>query len=194
VDPPASRYPRRAVLAATAAGLAASVTGCDLLGPDTRWRAADPLAPLLMGSIALADRYEAIMTAVPPLAERLRPIRDAHRAHAVALAREVGLAEAAPLGTTKPTLPAIRPTASPTPVRPVRPAGSASARPPAPPSGSPAPTAIPTDPATALAQLVTLERSGQELAAEACLAAPSYRVALLCSITAGRASHLEALR
>jgi hypothetical protein len=153
-----------------------------------------------MGSVALADRYEAIMAAVPALAERLRPIRDAHRAHAVALAREVGLAETAPLGSTKPTLPAIRPTASPTTVRVGQPAGSAtgsataSARPSTPPTGSPVPTAIPTEPTAALAQLATLERSGQVLAAEACLAAPSYRAALLCSITAGRASHLEALR
>jgi hypothetical protein len=164
-----------------------------LLGPDTRWRAADPLAPLLMGSIALADRYGAIIAAVPSLAGRLQPIRDAHRAHAVALAREIGVDEGAPVGSTKPTLPAIRPTASATPVRL---AGSASAapRPSANPTGSPAPTVIPNDPAGALAQLAMLERNGQALAAEACLSAPSYRAALLCSITAGRASHLEALR
>jgi hypothetical protein len=155
--------------------------------------------PLLIGAIALGNRYDAIMAAVPSLADRLKPLRDTHQAHAVALSREIGLDEAAPLGSTKPTLPAIRPTASPTPVRPPGSSPRASGSPrasasTAQPTGSPAPTAIPTDPAAALAQLATLERTGQAMAAEACLAAPTYRAALLCSITAARASHLEALR
>jgi hypothetical protein len=180
------------VLTAVAAGFAGGLTGCSVLGPDTRWRAADPLAPLLIGTVALADRYDAILAAVPSLADRLTPLRDAHRAHVVALSRELGLAEAAPLGSTKPTLPALRPTASGTPGP--RPSGSASARPSPTPTGPPAPTAIPTDPAAALAQLTLLERTAQAMAVEACLSGPGYRASLLGSIAACRASHLEVLR
>lgn len=181
VQSAAHRYPRRAVLGIVAGGLAAGsgLGGCSVLGPDTRWRAADPLTPLLQGAVALADRYDAVMRALPALAPRLTALRDDHRAHAVALAREIGLDEEAPLGAT-PSLPGI----------PLPASGSASAA----PSRSPAPTAIPAEPAAALAQLAVLERAAQDDAFAACLAAPRYRAATLGSIAACRASHVEALR
>ncbi len=49
------------------------------------------------------------------------------------------------------------------------------------------------DQAAAVKDLATLEKAGQEDATGACLAAPSYRAALLGSIAACRAAHLEVL-
>jgi hypothetical protein len=49
------------------------------------------------------------------------------------------------------------------------------------------------DQAAALKELVGLEKTGQEDATGACLAAPSYRAALLGSIAACRAAHVEVL-
>lgn len=66
-------------------------------------------------------------------------------------------------------------------------------------TASATPTAAPTDPpsadrSTALAALRQSERAGREAAIAACAAAPTERVALLGSIAAARATHLEALR
>lgn len=49
------------------------------------------------------------------------------------------------------------------------------------------------DQATALKELAGLEKAGQEDATGACLSAPSYRAALLGSIAACRAAHVEVL-
>ena len=94
------RYTRRALFrtatALAAAGAAAgALAGCDAVAAVTgdtepRWRPADDLAPLLLGTIALADRYDEAISAVASLAERLKPIRDEHRAHVIQLAREIG--------------------------------------------------------------------------------------------------------
>ncbi|MGC5017817.1 hypothetical protein [Micromonospora sp. DT47] len=64
------------------------------------------------------------------------------------------------------------------------------------PSGSAAPTtgAAGTDPDSLLAGLRDAEQRGRETAAKACAAAPGERAALLGSIAAARASHLEALK
>ncbi|NLU79990.1 hypothetical protein HCA58_16675 [Micromonospora sp. HNM0581] len=60
------------------------------------------------------------------------------------------------------------------------------------PSGSP--TAGPTDRSAAMAALRESERVGRESALQACAAAPAERVALLGSVAAARATHVEALR
>ncbi|MFI7022486.1 hypothetical protein [Micromonospora sp. NPDC049900] len=69
------------------------------------------------------------------------------------------------------------------------------------PSGSAVPTGAswspavpPGEPAAALAALRQAERSGRESAKAACAAAPAERAAVLGSVAAARASHLEALR
>lgn len=64
------------------------------------------------------------------------------------------------------------------------------------PSGSPAATPTPaaTDPDGLVAELRRTERQGRENAARACAAAPAERVALLGSIAAARATHVEALK
>ncbi|MEV4511315.1 hypothetical protein AB0K00_20355 [Dactylosporangium sp. NPDC049525] len=49
------------------------------------------------------------------------------------------------------------------------------------------------DQAAAVKELAGLEKAGQEDATTACLAAPSYRAALLGSIAACRAAHVEVL-
>lgn len=158
-----STYSRRRLLG-TATALAAGATvvgglgGCGLLDRD-KPDPPDSLDPLLAATVALAARYDAAIANQPQLAERLTSLRDAHRAHAKALAQLIG-----------------------------RPASSLS---PSPPATTTAPT--PADAAAAVAELRKAERSGQEAAADACLAAHPDRTALLGSIAAARASHLEVL-
>ncbi|WP_233600826.1 MULTISPECIES: hypothetical protein [Micromonospora] len=64
------------------------------------------------------------------------------------------------------------------------------------PSGSPAATPTPagTDPDGLVAGLRQAEQQGRANAAKACAAAPAERVALLGSIAAARATHVEALK
>ncbi|WP_238014711.1 hypothetical protein KZZ52_07865 [Dactylosporangium sp. AC04546] len=64
---------------------------------------------------------------------------------------------------------------------------------PQPSASSGSPSALPTDQGAALTELTNLERKGREEAEGACLAAPSYRAALLGSIAACRAGHVEVL-
>ncbi|WP_203993890.1 hypothetical protein [Micromonospora lutea] len=66
---------------------------------------------------------------------------------------------------------------------------TASATPTASPSGPP-----PGDQSAVLAALRQSERAGRESAIQACSAAPAERAALLGSVAAARATHLEALR
>lgn len=160
-------HTRRTVLAAaTGLAAAAGLAGCDLGDPPPQWHPApDALLPLLAATIKLADRYDATIAAVPALSDRLTPLRDDHRAHIVALAREIGIDERSPSASPLPSVSAGVPDASP-----------------------------PSDPTAAVAALVAAEKVGQALAQSACLSAPSYRAALLGSITACRATHLEVLR
>jgi hypothetical protein len=82
---------------ATLGGLA----GCDLGGPGPEpTPPPDPLLPFLTATVALADRYDAAIAADPSLGARLTPLRDDHRAHVRALAREIGIA--APSGAPSP--------------------------------------------------------------------------------------------
>ncbi|MFI6265972.1 hypothetical protein [Micromonospora sp. NPDC051006] len=63
------------------------------------------------------------------------------------------------------------------------------------PSAVAAPSGPPSaDPDTALAALVQRERAGRDAAVTACAAAPAERAALLGSVAAARATHLEALK
>lgn len=199
------RYPRRTVLGvatrtAGATGMVAGLglvglAGCQLIPTEARWRSADPLTPLLSGTVALARRYDEIIAALPSLRARLEPLRETHRAHVVALAREIGVDERAPVGSARPTpqtAPSPTPTGSTAPSGSAAPTGSGATG--ARPSTTPLPTAVPSDPTTAVDQLVVLERYAQQAAAAACLSAPGYRAALLGSIAACRATHLESLR
>jgi hypothetical protein len=95
---------RRALLAAggwTAAGLATvgvgGLTGCGIVGPDPEpTPPPDPLLPFLSATVALADQYDAAIDAQPSLSARLTPLRDDHRAHVRALAREIGIPAPSP--------------------------------------------------------------------------------------------------
>src|SRR5689334_12900309 len=98
---------RRSVLAAAGwnagvgmAGLATGglgLAGCDLGRSDPEpTPAPDPLLPFLSATVALADRYDAAVAADPSLGARLTPLRDDHRAHVRALAREIGIAAPSP--------------------------------------------------------------------------------------------------
>jgi hypothetical protein len=87
------RHSRRAVLTA-ALGSAVALAGAGACDSPQQTPAAkpapDPLNPLYRDTAALLGRYEATIAAQPGLAERLGPLRDAHRAHLQALAREIG--------------------------------------------------------------------------------------------------------
>jgi hypothetical protein len=159
-------WSRRGVL--QAAGLTAVVVtplaGCDLFDKKPAPKTPDPLAPLISDALGLADRYDAAAAGYPDLAARLTPVAQAHRAHAAELARVTG--------TALPSAPA--------------PSGSAT-------GGSPgqSPTG---DANSALAALRAAEQQGREAVAKACIDAPKSRAALLGSIAAARATHLEVLR
>ncbi|MEU1658191.1 hypothetical protein [Streptomyces griseofuscus] len=99
--------PRRRTLLASAAGaalLAGCTSGADSGGdPSATERAR---AQAAADSATLLGRYDAVLTAFPDLAERLRPLRTEVAAHAAAF-RE---------GTTPTATPSGSPSASPAPV------------------------------------------------------------------------------
>jgi hypothetical protein len=84
---------RRTVLRAGALAAVAvtPLTGCELLDRQSDAPPADPVAPLVASAQDLAARYDTAILAHPPLADRLRPVADAHRAHAAELARVAGI-------------------------------------------------------------------------------------------------------
>ena len=101
---------RRALLRAAmglagAAVAAGALAGCEGLGGDGAPDDANPLLDFLTATVQLADRYDGAITAVPALSAALTPIRDAHRAHATALAAALEVPAPAPSGTnpTDPT-------------------------------------------------------------------------------------------
>jgi len=140
-----------------------ALSGCGLFGDRTDPPPApDPLLPLLAEARELLGRYDAAMAANPDLAARLSPVREAHLAHATALARLIGAPE--PSATASATTePSTEPSA-------------------------------PADETQTLAALRTAEQAAVRRAAQACLSAPAARAALLGSIAAGRATHVEVLR
>jgi hypothetical protein len=157
-------HSRRTMLRAALGGVAGTVSlaACDNPQPGAqKQKTPDPLNPFYRDTATLLGRYEATIGAQPELAERLGPLRDAHRAHLQALAREIGPGLDGP---------------------------SAS------PGGGPTSVGGPSseEPAT-LAALLAAEKDGAAAARVACLRAPSYRAALLGSIAAARASHVEVL-
>jgi hypothetical protein len=163
---PSRRAVLRAGVGAALVGLAGS--GCDLLSGDPEPPPRpDPLVPLLAGTAELIVRYDAALAAHAELAATLTPVREAHVAHAGELARLIG---------------------TPTP-------GGASASAGA-PGGSAGPTggSAPGDAQGTLAALRAAEQGARRAAADACLAADAQRAALLGSIAAARASHVEVLR
>jgi hypothetical protein len=77
--------------ATTVAGVAvaAPLAGCGLFDRDEPDHQ-DALDPLLTATVRLVAEYDAAIAAQPDLAERLTPLRDAHQAHAKALAQLIG--------------------------------------------------------------------------------------------------------
>ena len=133
---------------------AGSLTGCD----DVTGNPADETHALdgfLVATVTLGALYTAAITAVPTLAPTLTPLRDAHQAHASALAGALGREIPAAPATTAP---------------------------------------VPADQAAARAALAAAETIGRDEAVTACLAAAPRLAALLGSIAAARASHLEILK
>jgi hypothetical protein len=140
----------------TGAAAATALAGCDVL-PTGGEPAEQPhqLQGLLGATVALGDQYEMAIAAVPALSTGLKPVLDAHRAHAAALAEAIGVSV---------------------------------------PPASPSPSPVPPQRAGAVAALAAAERAGRDAAVAACVEATPRLAALLGSIAAARASHLEVLR
>ncbi|MEO3743061.1 hypothetical protein [Plantactinospora sp. B5E13] len=150
----------RSVALVALVGATGALTGCGLFeGEPEPPPAPDPLEPMMAGALDLAARYEAAIAAFPELADRLRPVAEAHRAHATELARVIG--------------------ATP---------------PPATAAPSPASIGGGTSDADVLRELRKAEQEGRDAAKKACTEAPADRAALVGSIAAARATHLEVVR
>jgi hypothetical protein len=103
-------WSRRAALgAAGAVGAAGALAGCSWFAEDPP-PAPDPLEPLLAATRTLAARYAAALAAHPDLADRLRPLHEAHLAHESALVSLIGRPE---LATATPSPPAPSPPGDP---------------------------------------------------------------------------------
>lgn len=185
MDQSEPQLPRRTFLSGAAASLGLlALSGCDTGSDPAAQHGPDPLTPVLAATVYLCARYDAAIAAIPDLEAKLKPLRDLHKAHITALTRELGTVDSG-------TLPSAQPPA----VSPPAPAGSQTASGAAsgglPTVASPIP--LPTERAAIVADLRTLERTGQRQAAAACLSGPTYRAALLGSIAAARASAAEVL-
>ncbi|MBT8226272.1 MAG: hypothetical protein HKP61_03190 [Dactylosporangium sp.] len=178
---------RRALLSSVTGGtLLLTLGACISGGQEPSPTGPDPIEPVLAASVYLADRYTAAMAAVPDLADRLTPLRDAHQAHITALTRELGTVDDGILPSGRP--PAVAPAGSES-----TPAATASSGNAAAPEVTASPVPLPAERPAILADLQGLERSGRQQAAALCLAGSRYRAALLGSIAAARASHAEVL-
>src|SRR5262245_56926557 len=103
-DSAAGRTRRHLLLSVAAITMAPPLlAACDLLGKPDGPPPPDPLTDFYAGTLALAALYDSAITASPQLA----PIRDAHRAHAAALA---AIMKPAP-----PSAAASKPAATPSP-------------------------------------------------------------------------------
>jgi hypothetical protein len=115
---------RRAFLGAASGGLAGlawlgrlaalgGLAGCDIGRPEPAPSPTpDALLPFLAATVALVARYDAAINAEPSLSARLTPLRDDHRAHVQALAREIGIPQpsGSPSNPTGPSGSAAPPT------------------------------------------------------------------------------------
>ncbi|MFJ2827033.1 hypothetical protein ACIPC1_05400 [Streptomyces sp. NPDC087263] len=177
---PPSRTPsgprRRTLLASAAAtfalaGCSAPKSSIDSTGGSPS--AADRARARAAGdSQALAERYATVITAHPPLAERLRPLRAEVVRHAAAF------------DTGQPASASATPTASPTASVSASPTASVSAS--ASPSASPA---VPTDEKGALADLAAAERTLADQRTKTLLDVPGELARLLASVAAAGAAH-----
>ncbi|MEU6988966.1 hypothetical protein ABZ946_37195 [Streptomyces sp. NPDC046324] len=192
---------RRALLAAGAVTLA----GCTSEGgggrprkPSAAERAALAEAALRRRSAAtsrdLLERYDAVLTAHPPLAGRLAPLRAAVAAHVAALAE--GAAKDAPSADTRPADTGAERATSGTGSASGRGSATGSASPVpsgsgAPASGAPASGAptVATEPAVALKELAAAARSTADAHAATLLDAPPEYARLLASVAAAGAVH-----
>ena len=80
----------RGLLGVTGAAGVGLAAGCDLLGSSAAQPPApDPLLPFLADTTALLARYNLALVQVPALAPVITNVRDAHREHAIALAKAI---------------------------------------------------------------------------------------------------------
>ncbi|MFC8274852.1 hypothetical protein ACFUJR_20415 [Streptomyces sp. NPDC057271] len=182
---------RRALLAAgavTLAGCTSESGGGRPRKPSAAERAALAEAALRRRSAStsrtLLERYDAVLAAHPPLAERLAPLRAAVAAHVAALgeatAKDAPSADTRPADTRPGDAAAGRATSG---------TGNGTASPVPSGSAAPVPPAEAADPAVALKELAAAARSTADLHAATLLDAPPEYARLLASVAAAGAVH-----
>ncbi|MFH9009770.1 hypothetical protein ACH4C6_00195 [Streptomyces sp. NPDC017943] len=180
---------RRSLLAAAPAALA--LAGCttgsgDGTGAGDGTTAAERAARVRAArdSEELAARYDAVITARPALAERLRPLREETVRHARAFGGGRGASPSASPASPSASASPASPSASASPASPSASAGTASA--------SPGP-GVPGNDKDALAALATAERELADRRTKALLGVPGELARLLASVAASGAAHVYLL-
>ncbi|MFK4122849.1 hypothetical protein [Streptomyces longwoodensis] len=195
--PPQRRSPgpRRRSLLASAAG-AALLTGCSSDSDDASRAERDggassaaeqSRARAARDSVALLERYDAVLAVHPALAVRLAPLRAEVLRHVEAFGgtRAAASPSAPSSAGTSPSAPSAS-AASPS-------APPASATAPEPASGQPSAAAVPPDPRAALAGLAAAERTLADARTTQLLAVPGEQARLLASVAAAGAAHVYLL-
>ncbi|MFF2850515.1 hypothetical protein ACFVT5_29910 [Streptomyces sp. NPDC058001] len=164
---------RRSLLAGVAGAGAVLLTGCSEDespdgGPGRPSALARARARAARDSVALAERYDAVLAAHPGLADRLAPLRAEVARHAEAFGHEEPKKQRDPRGSASPvSLTAA--TASPSP--------------------SPSAASVPADPRKALSWLATAERETADRRVTQSLELPGEDARLLASVAAAGAAH-----
>jgi hypothetical protein len=179
---------RRTVIGAVGmVGVSAVLTGCTWTGTtaSTPQPPPDPLEPLRRSTHELVSHYRRVLDAHPRLAGMLAPLHTSHTAHLAAL-REVidGPSPGANAPGGSPVPPATPPAGRSAPPGPAWAPGV---------SSPPAEIDVAAEPDAAVDDLRAAERRAFEEAVQACLDAAPERTAILGSICAARATHLEVL-
>jgi hypothetical protein len=176
---------RAALTGAVALALAGCTSTPARARPTGVTVSSDPLGPLYSETLALITLYDQTTVANPALGMLTGPLREDHRQHAIALAAQMSIV--APAVSASPGN-IGRPTTAPAP------SGGGSTGTGSTGTGS-TDTASP-DPNVAAARMTLsdAETTAQANAVAACLAAPAARSAVLASIAACRATHVDVLR
>ncbi|PKT69876.1 hypothetical protein CW362_27290 [Streptomyces populi] len=193
--------PRRRTLFAAAAG-AFALAGCSAPEPSgdttggSRPSAADRArARAARDSMALSDRYTAVIAAHPQLAERLAPLRAEVVRHAKAFGGGGAGASASPAGSASPSAsapassagsPSASPSSSASESAPASASGSGSASASASAGASPGVAARPKD---ALADLASAELALADERTQTLVDVPGELARLLASVAASGAAH-----
>jgi hypothetical protein len=178
---------RQVIGVAGTVGATLTLAGCTWTGTTTSVPPPppDPLEPLLRSTRTLISHYQRLLDAHPQMADTLTPLHGSHTAHLAALQELIdGRSPGPALPDGTPVPPASPPAGIGAPPGAAWAPGTAS---------PPGEVEIATEPEEAVGDLHVAEQHAFEEAVRACLAATPQRTAILGSICAARATHLEVL-